>query len=177
MDATLHLAPFNLSPRLPERDKAAAAKPSGHGSRNLLLELLVAIPYFVIRARTDDVGLVLQADHCGRPAAASLGDRTLRIRPVCTSNQTTAGKSDGHFVFKMIIILSLNISWVNTFWKRVVDRYPLARFKLDKLKYILEAPKMSHLSARRCHRANVQANNRTGKNNYRAQQTLQADDG
>ena len=172
MDATLHPAPFNLSPRLPERDKAAAAKPSGHGSRNLLLELLVAIPYFVIRARTDDVGLVLQADHCGRPAAASLGDRTVRIRPVCTSNQTTAGKSDGHFVFKMIIILSLN-----TFWKLVVDRYPLARFKLDKLKYILEAPKMSHLSARRCHRANVQANNRTGKNNYRAQQTLQADDG
>ena len=36
---------------------------------------------------------------------------------------------------------------------------------------------MSYLSARRCHRTNVQAHDRTRKNHNRAQQTLQADDG
>ena len=130
LDATLHLSPFNLSPRLPERDKAAdaaAAVPSGHRSRNLLLQLLVAIPHFVVRARTaDDVGLVLQADHRGRPAAASLGDRTVRIRPVCTSNQTTAGKSDGDIVLKVIIIIPEHFlgkenleTWINIFYKLI----------------------------------------------------------
>ena len=93
LDTNLHLTPFSLSPRLSECDKAtAAAEPSGHGSRNLFLELLVAVPYFVIRAGADDVGLVVQADHRGRPSAASLGDRAVRIRPVCASDKTTAGK-------------------------------------------------------------------------------------
>ena len=94
LDTNLHLTSFSLSPRLSERDKAAA-EPSGHGSRYLFLELLVAVPYFVIRARADDVGLVLQTDHRGRPAAASLGDSAVRIRPVCASDKTTAGKSKG----------------------------------------------------------------------------------
>ena len=94
LDTTLHLAPFSLSPRLPERGKATTAEPSGRGSRNLFLELLVAFSYFVFRARADDVRLVLQADHRGRPAATSLGDRAVRIRPVCASNQTTTGTCD-----------------------------------------------------------------------------------
>ena len=94
LDTNLNRTPVSLSPRLSERDKAAAAaaEPSGHGSRNLFLELLVAVPYFVIRAGADDVGLVVQADHRGRPSAASLGDRAVRIRPVCASDKTTAGK-------------------------------------------------------------------------------------
>ena len=96
LDTTLHLsAPFSLSPRVPERDKAAAtatATRSRRGSRNLLRERLVALPHLVNRARADDVGLVLQPDRRGRPAA-SLGDCSVRIRPVFPSNQTTCGMS------------------------------------------------------------------------------------
>ena len=87
MDSALLLAPISLSPRLPQRDKAAAVAstevPSGSGPQNLFLEhLAAALPSVFIRARTDEVFLVLQTDHRGRPTpvtAASIGDRAIRV--------------------------------------------------------------------------------------------------